>query len=236
MRGESGLKNAAVTALIALIFGFAGAGLWSLSGLGDERTRAWLVANPEILPAMAEALENREAEARLAEVGGTVTRPFAGAVLGNPDGTRTLVKFTDYGCSFCRSSEADVAKLIAADPNLRVVIREWPIFDGSENAARMALAAARQGKYPAFYKAMFMTGQTSPAAVDRAAQVAGLDMARARADAASDAVAAELAQNMQLARTLGFTGTPSWVAEGRILEGAVGFDRLQQALGGRDAG
>lgn len=229
------MKNAAFTALIALIFGFAGAGLWSLSGLGEQRTRAWLVANPEILPEMAEALENRQAEARLAEVGDTVTRPFPGALLGNPQGTRTLVKFTDYGCSYCRASAADVAKLVAADPQLRVVIREWPIFEGSEGAARMALAAARQGKYPAFYKAMFAGGQTSPAAVAQAARAAGLDMARARADAASDAVAAELARNMELARTLGFTGTPSWVAEGRILEGAVGFDRLKQALEGEDA-
>lgn len=229
------MKNSILTALVALVFGFAGAGLWSLSGLGEQRTRAWLITNPEILPEMAAALEKRGAEARLAEVGGTVTRPFPGAVLGNPRGTRTLVKFTDYGCSYCRASEADVQKLIAADPALRVVIREWPIFEGSEEAARMALAAAQQGKYPAFYKAMFAGGQPSPAAVERAAQVAGLDIAKARAFAATDSVAAELAQNMQLARTLGFTGTPSWVAEGQILEGAVGYDKLKQALEGKEA-
>lgn len=229
------MRNAAFTALVALIFGFAGAGLWSVSGLGEDRTRAWLVANPEILPAMAEALQRREAEARLAEVGPEVARPFPGAVLGNPQGTRTLVKFTDYGCSYCRASEADVQKLIAADPALRVVIREWPIFDGSEEAARMALAAAQQGKYAGFYKAMFAGGQTSPAAVERAAGAAGVDLPQARAFAATDAVAAELARNMQLARTLGFTGTPSWVAGGRVIEGAVGYDRLKQALEGKDA-
>lgn len=230
------MKNTVLTALIALVFGFAGAGLWSLSGLGEERTRAWLLANPEVLPAMAEALQWREAEKKLAEVGSAVARPFPGAVLGNPQGTRTLVKFTDYGCTYCRASEADVQKLIASDPSLRVVIREWPIFDGSEEAARMALAAAQQGKYPAFYKAMFAGGQPSPASVARAAEVAGLDMARARAFAASDAVAGELAQNMDLARELGFTGTPSWVAGGRILQGAVGYDRLKAALDGKDAG
>ena len=229
------MRNSVFTALVALVFGFAGAGLWSLSGLGEARTREWLVANPEILPAMADSLRKKDAEARLAEVGGTVTQPFPGAVLGNPKGTRTLVKFTDYGCTYCRASEADVQKLIAGDPNLRVVIREWPIFDGSEDAARMALAAARQGKYAAFYKAMFAGGQPSPATVARAAEVAGLDVTRARADAATDAVAAELARNMQLARTLGFTGTPAWVAEGRIVEGAVGYDRLKAALEGKDA-
>ena len=101
------MRNAAFTALIALIFGFAGAALWSLSGLGEQRTRTWLVANPDILPEMARALEKRDAQTRLAEIGPQVTQPFPGAVLGNPAGTRTLVKFTDYGCSFCRTSEAD---------------------------------------------------------------------------------------------------------------------------------
>ena len=229
------MRNALFTALIALVFGFAGAGLWSFSEFGEQRTRNFLVANPDILPAMAGALQQREAEARLAEVGPTVTRPFPGAVLGNPQGTRTLVKFTDYGCTYCRASEKDVQRLVASDPNLRIVVREWPIFDGSEAAARMALAAAAQGKYPAFYTAMFSGGPPSPATVASAAEAARLDMASARKFAASDAVAAELSQNMQLARTLGLTGTPSWVAEGHILEGAVGYDKLKRALEGKDA-
>lgn len=228
------MRNALTTALIALVCGFGGAALWSYSGLSESRTRAWLIANPDVLPAMAEALQDREAEAKLAETGGAVTRPFPGAVLGNPQGTRTLVKFTDYGCTYCRASEADVQRLIAGDPQLRVVIREWPIFEGSEDAARMALAAARQGKYAAFYKAMFAAGPPSAATIAAAASKSGLDLGRARADAASDAVAAELAQNMQLARTLGFTGTPSWVAEGQVVQGAVGYDALKQALDGKE--
>ncbi|MBL8656467.1 MAG: thioredoxin domain-containing protein [Altererythrobacter sp.] len=224
------------TALIALVFGFVGAGLWSLSGLGEPRMRAWLVANPDVLPEMASALERREGQARLAEVGEEVARPFPGAVLGNPAGKRTLVKFTDYGCSFCRSSEADVQRLVASDPELRIVVREWPIFKGSEEAARMALAAAEQGRYAAFYTAMFAGDPPSPASVARAAAKAGLDMERARRVAASNAVAAELASTMQLARTLRFTGTPSWVAGGQVLEGAVGYERLKAALDGTEAG
>lgn len=227
------LRHTLLTALAALICGFAGAALWSLSGIGEQHTRDWLLANPEVLPEMAAALQKREAAARLKELGGAVAQPFPGATLGNPQGTRTLVKFTDYGCSYCRASERDVAQLIAADSGLRVVVREWPIFPGSEEAARMALAAAEQGRYPAFYRAMFAGGQPSPASVARAAAAAGLDMTRARAVAASDRVAAELASNMQLARALGFSGTPSWVAGDRLLEGAVGTEALKAALEGR---
>lgn len=97
----------------------------------------------------------------------------------------------------------------------------------------MALAAAEQGKYAAFHRAMFAHGDTTPAAVARAAAAAGLDVARAKAFAASDRVTAELANNMQLAQALGFRGTPAWIAQGRIVEGAAGYDRLKAAIDGK---
>ncbi|MEC7400243.1 MAG: DsbA family protein, partial [Pseudomonadota bacterium] len=203
---------------------------WSFTGLGNAQTRQYLVSNPEILPEMAEAFQAGQAQERLAGVRDEVVEPFPGAVLGNPDGSRTLVKFTDYGCTYCKASEPDIARLIAENPQVKVVVREWPIFDGSEEAARMALAAAMQGKYPAFYKAMFALGPPSPATVEAAAKTAALDLQRARTDAASDRVSTELARNMALARELGFSGTPSWVAGGRVLEGAVGYDALADAL------
>lgn len=219
-----------VAAAIALIFGFAGAALWSLSGLGNTHTRAYLLDNPEILPEMAERYQARETEGRLADLKGEVTTPFPGAVLGNPQGTVTLVEFTDYGCTYCRMSQPDVARLVAANPDLRVVVREWPIFQGSEAAARMALAAAEQGKFAAFHKAMFELGPPKGENIARAAQAAGLDMAKAEAFAGSEKVSFELAKNMDYAEKLGFSGTPSWVIGGRVFEGAIGYDGLEEAV------
>jgi protein-disulfide isomerase len=224
------MKNHLLTALIALVAGFGGAALWSLSGLGHTQTRAYLVENPDILPEMAEAYQRAEAQGRLADIEQEVAQAFPGAVLGNPDGSKVLVKFTDYGCTFCRQSVPGVDQLIANDPELKVVVREWPIFEGSETAARMALAAARQGKYAAFYHAMFDQGSPSEAGIERAAQIAGLDMDAATAFAASDEATAELAKNMAFARTLQFTGTPSWVAGGQVIEGMVPPERLAEAL------
>ncbi|MBO6528263.1 DsbA family protein [Erythrobacter sp.] len=224
------MKNYLMTALIALVFGFAGAGLWSVSGLGNGQTRDYLLANPQILPEMAEAYQRGEARDRLAQVSDEVTQPFAGAVLGNPEGAKVLVKFTDYGCTYCRQSVEGIDELIAGDPELKVVVREWPIFEGSEQAARMALAAAKQGKYSAFYHAMFEQGTPSEAGIERAARIAGLDMAAAQAFAQSDEATAELAKTMAFARTLQFTGTPSWIAGGEVIEGLVPAERLAEAL------
>ena len=224
------MRNHLLTALIALVFGFAGAALWSLSGLGNGQTRDYLLANPQILPEMAEAYQRGDAQNRLAQIADEVKQPFPGAVLGNPQGSKVLVKFTDYGCTYCRQSVAAIDKLIATDPELKVVVREWPIFDGSEQAARMALAAAKQGKYPAFYHAMFEQGPPSEAGIARAAEIAGLDIAAAEAFAQSDEATAELAKSMAFARTLQFTGTPSWVAGGEVIEGLVPAERLAKAL------
>lgn len=224
------MKNHLLTALIALVFGIAGAGLWSLSGLGNSQTRDYLIANPQILPEMAEAYQRNQAKDRLAQVSDEVKQPFPGAVLGNPKGSKVLVKFTDYGCTYCRQSIPGTDKLIAEDPELKVVIREWPIFDGSEQAARMALAAAKQGKYGAFFHAMFEQGPPSAASIERAAKIAGLDLAAARDFAASDEATAELARNMAYARQLQFTGTPSWIAGNEVIEGLVPPERLAEAL------
>jgi hypothetical protein len=221
----STLRNTLLTALIALVFGFLGAAIWSYSGLADNRTRSFLLDNPDMLPQMVEAYEAQEAERRLADMGDDVFTPFPGVVLGNPQGSKVLVEFTDYNCPYCEASLKDVNRLVAEDPQLKVVVREWPIFEGSDVASRMALAAGLQGKYRAFHDAMFATGD-----VAAAAKAAGLDMARAEADAASDAVTAEIAKNLELARALGFTGTPAWIAGKKPIGGAVGYDRLKAAL------
>lgn len=226
----SPLRNTLATAFMALVFGFLGAAAWSYSGLADNRTRAFLLDNPDMLPQMAEAYQTQEASKRLAELGDEIYMPFPGAVLGNPQGSKVLVEFSDYNCGYCEASLKDVARLIDEDPELKVIVREWPIFDGSDDAARMALAAALQGKYRAFHEAMFEFGPTSAESIEAAAQKAGLDLERARVDAASETVAVELARNFTFAQSLGFSGTPGWATSDKAIGGAVGYDGLKQAL------
>ncbi len=227
---QTSARSAILTALMALVFGFLGAAIWSLTGLADNRTRAFLLENPEVLPEMAEALQQRETSSRLAEAGDALFEAFPGAVLGNPNGTKILVEFTDYNCPYCEASLKDVNRLIAGDPDLKVIVREWPIFEGSDVASRMALAAARQGRYQEFHEKMFALGPATPETVEQAARLVGLDMERATRDAISDAVTSELARNQALARQIGFTGTPAWVTGDTAIGGAIGYEGLKEAL------
>ena len=224
------VKSLFLSAAVALVAGFGGAAAWSLSGLGDAQVRDYLLENPEILPELADAYQQGLNAERLASIADEVVEPFPGAVLGNPNGSVTLVEFTDYGCTYCRASVEHVQQLIAANPDLKVVIREWPIFQGSDTAAGMALAAAGQGKFAAFHDAMFEHGPPSEASIDAAAKAAGVDTASAKDFAGSQAVQAELTRNHAFAQQLQFSGTPSWVVGDRVLEGMIGVEALQDAI------
>ena len=219
----------------ALVAGGVGAAAWDMSGLGsagrDDATRQWLMENPEILRDMATALQARETEARIGPLRDKLEAGYPGAVLGNPEGKLTLVEFSDYACGYCRQSLPDVIALLAANPDLKVVVQEYPILTPeSVDAARMALAAADQGKYEAFHNAMYAAGRPGPETIAQAARQAGLDLATARAAIDSGKYESQLADNHALAEQLGFNGTPSWVIGGQSFTGAVGRAELNAAV------
>ena len=217
--------------LIGLAGGFGGAALWSMTGMDAAAHRNYIMANPEVLPEAMRELQNREARARIAPARAQLEAAYPGAVLGNPDGALTLVEFSDYACGYCRGSVEDVEQLIRENPDLRVVIREYPILaPESADAARMALAAADQGKFAAFHSAMFAAGRPSAETIAAAATEAGLDLGAARAAIEAGKYEAELTSNVGLARSLGFDGTPSWVIGDNGLVGAQGLDVLREAV------
>lgn len=230
---------------IASRIALGGLGIVAIGALGwfggrpavEHIVHDYILEHPEILPQAMENLQKREASAQLAGVRQSVETPFPGAVLGNPQGTRTLVEFSDFACGYCRQSLPDVKQLIARNPDLRIVVRELPVISPhSPDAAKMALAAAEQGKYEAFHDAMYAAGQVDPETIDAVAQKVGLDMARARRVAASPTVEEEIKRNLAMANRLGFTGTPSWIAGDNLISGAVGMDRLAEAIGPAKSG
>lgn len=193
--------------------------------------RDYILAHPEIIPEAMKGLQQRETGKLVASNRRAIVTPFAGAWAGAKDGDVTLVMFTDYACPYCRTSAPEVDRLLASDKRLKVVWRELPILGpASEEAAKAGLSAAKQGRYLAFHRNMFAAGRPEPANLAKAKAVSGLDSARAAADAKSPEVAREIQANIELARSLGLTGTPAFVVGDRLLVGAVGHDELARAI------
>lgn len=189
----------------------------------------YLLKNPEIFLEIQSALESKmeqiQAErlkAALASHADALFRDPDAPVVGNPKGDVTVVEFFDYNCGYCKRGFPDVAKLIQADPKVRVVFRELPILSkGSEEASRVAIAANMQGKYWEFHKHMIeFKGQANEASALKIAEKAGLDMARIKTDMKSEKVDAEIKKVRELAQNLNINGTPHFIVGNRSIPGA----------------
>lgn len=193
----------------------------------DAAVRGFLLANPEVIPEAMQRLQDRENGKQVAAHRAAIVTPVGSAWAGNPKGDVTVVEYFDYNCGYCRASLPTIDKLIAADPNIRVVFRELPVLSAiSHTAALASLAAARQGRFAAFHQALYAGGPVSGATIAAAAAKAGVSVPAA----ASLADDAEIAKNLKTAGQLGMTGTPSWVVGNRILSGALPLESLQAAV------
>ena len=220
-----------ITSIIALVAGFAGAAAWDYSGLGSDRMRADLISQPDWLPEAMNEYQALQMAEQIAPLRVELEAPYPGAVLGNPEGAVTLVEFSDYACGYCRQTLADVNAVIASNPDLKVVIREYPVLsEGSANAARMALAAADQGRFAEFHEAMFAQDGPSPDGIAAAATAAGVDLAAAQAAIEAGQYEPHLQNNVFLGQTMRLAGTPAFIIGDRVLNGAVGEDEIADAV------
>lgn len=154
--------------------------------------------------------------------------------IGPADADLTMAIFTDYRCAACRASYPDLIRALRADGRVRLLVFDWPVFgEWSRAAARVALAAARQGRYHAVHDRLM----TDPRAIDAAmlADVvtqAGGDWPRVERDLKdhADAIDARLADTAQVALTLGLPGTPSYLIGPYLVAGALAEAEFRRAF------
>ena len=189
-----------------------------------------LARDPTILrdaiTAMQADDERREAAARAEAIRAeraALLRDPADPVRGNPAGDVTIVEFFDVRCSFCRRLHPDLEALIAADPGVRIVMKDLPIL-GPQSvwASRALLAAHRQGGYARLQDALLrLRGEPTEAAIQAEARRIGLDWPRLRRDMEDPAIMARIEANIALAQRLAISGTPALVIGDTLVPGWV---------------
>jgi protein-disulfide isomerase len=194
-----------------------------------EIIKDYLVKNPEVMIEIQNALDEKtekEQSAKLkdfmAENGKAIYRSAGSSVAGDADGDITVVEFFDFNCGYCKRGLPEVQRLIQDDKKVRFVFKELPILaKGSEDAAKVALAAKRQGKYWEFHQAMLGSkGQANEASALKIAESLGLDMGKVKADMAGDGVKNELEDMKALAKKIGINGTPHFLVGDKSIPGA----------------
>ena len=205
----------------------AGVVLAGPSLIGGKMVREALIANPEIMVEAGQALRDKQFAETLKPMRAALERPFSSSWKGAEKPKVTLTYFFDYACGYCRVSNPDIERLLKENNDLRVVYRELPIL-GPESvaAARVSLAASKAGKFVAYHDALYAAGRPGPDTIAIAAKSAGVP-ALPTEDPAQEA---ELRANMTFASQLGATGTPLFVVGDRVINAAVGYDTLKEAI------
>lgn len=204
--------------------------------------RQYLLDNPEVLLEVSKELEARQQAAENSKRDGALTANARAIfdspddfVAGNPQGDVTLVEFFDYNCGYCKKALGDLSKLVKENPDLRIVLRDFPVLGpGSVEAARVAMATAKQvqgDKFWAFHqKLLGGRGQAGKEQALAAAREVGVDMGKLEKDMNGPDIRAGYAEVMNIADKLSLTGTPSWVVGKEVIVGAVGYDELNSKI------
>jgi protein-disulfide isomerase len=180
---------------------------------------------------MTEALDKQQADAQnvkvqtaISENADLIFRDKYGLEAGNPKGDVTIVEFSDYNCPYCKRAYSDVEKLIKSDKNVRFVMKEFPIFgERSESAARVAIAARKQGKYMELHAAMMNNrGPNNGKVALKLAEELGFDMDKLREDMKSDEARKIIEETRILGNKLGIQGTPFFLIGDQTIPGAGG--------------
>lgn len=204
--------------------------------------RSYLIEHPEVLMEAIQVLDERQAEqqvnndlAMLRDNADAIYNDPASWVGGNPEGDVTVVEFMDYRCGYCRQAYEEVEKLVAADGNIRFVLKEYPILgEQSLLASRFAIAVkqiAGEDEYKAVHDRFYeMRGDINDASLKRISDDMGLDTEAVMAAMTSDEVTKVIADNHALGQTLQINGTPTFIIDETMVRGYVPQQGMQQIV------
>lgn len=207
-----------------------------------KAVRSYLLENPEVIVEAYEIYQQRQAEFEAANDQVKI-RQLAPALFeddraweaGNPDGDIVMVEFLDYRCGYCKKAHEEVKELIAADKNIRFIVKEFPIL-GEESvlASRFAIATrliAGDDAYGRMNDALMQyRGKITEASLKKVAGKLDLDGNAIYAKIEDPEVSQLIADNHQLAGKLSISGTPTFVMQDQMLRGYVPLKGMQELV------
>ena len=159
-------------------------------------------------------------------------------ILGNPAAPVKIVEFADLTCSHCRELEPELRTAFEAEP-ARIAIAYRHYFLGGEAAASMigaraATAAFKQGKFWEYVEQLFEAegkGMSDDTYVEIARNL-GLDLVRFEEDRRGREVLELIQRDLDEAKRLAVTRTPTVYINGVLLEEEVSPASIRKAMVG----
>ena len=204
----------------------------------EKIVRDYLLKNPTVIREAMLALQIKEEKekqdrglnslkSKKLEIFADIDSP----VIGNKNGDVAIVVFFDYFCGYCRKNLPELSKLLEKDSSVKVIFKEFPILgEQSVIAAKAALAAARQGKYPEFHKALLESENVNEEIIKTISGNLGLNYEKLQIDMKDAKINEVINRTYSLAESLNIDGTPAYIIGEQIIPGAVNTVYLAKAV------
>jgi protein-disulfide isomerase len=239
--------------LVAFATSIAYSQCWSLTAMAQSTSNSppaadkaiqqaihdYILDHPEVLIESLQIGKLKE-EQRRAAVAKSMINSFKqdltddplSPTFGNPKGDVTVVEFFDYRCPYCRQVEGSLQTLIKDDQGVRVVQKEFPILGAASlYAARVALAAQKQGKHLQLHDAlMAKKPNIDERTILEVAKAAGLNMDQITVDMMGSEINSEIARTAQIARALKLNGTPAFIIGTALVPGFTDLETLKSLV------
>lgn len=154
---------------------------------------------------------------------------------GAADRKVVLVEFSDFQCPFCSKAHTTVKQFMDKHKDkVTLTYKHLPLTQLHPEAlpaAKAAWAAQQQGKFWEYHSALFtQQDKLGEPLYGTIAKNLKLDEARFNKDRQSAAAEAAIQKDVQLAESLGISGTPFFTLNGETLAGAIELPELEKAL------
>ncbi|WP_312165483.1 DsbA family protein [Phenylobacterium sp.] len=198
----------------------------------DRRLRAYLLEHPEVIREAAIKLRQERAAqaAAVMKQAQPALEHDARDFVANPGGRATVVQFFDYRCPYSRAIAPEVDRLIAQNPDVRFVFKQYPVFgSASDYAARVALTPQGKAKGLELHRALMGQKDLNALRVDRIVGRLGLNPREVEQASRAPQIEAQIGDTRALAQEIHATGTPTFVVAGEVIPGADA-ERLAAAI------
>lgn len=144
-----------------------------------------------------------------------------------------MVEFSDFQCPYCGRAHKTVQRFMAKHQDqVTLTYKHYPlasIHPQAISAAKAAWAAFQQGKFWEYHDVLFTQQEKlGESFYIETAKNLNLDVDQFNRDRNSQAAETAISQDIQLAESLGITGTPFFVMNGEVFTGAIELEEMEK--------
>ncbi len=179
------------------------------------------------------------------EILNTLEKDNVAPIIGNPLGKTVIYEFFDYNCGHCKNQNLIINQLIQINKDIKIILKNFPIFPVSHLPAKATVAAKKQGKTFLLHKSFFENHllpfnyskfgieTLNKKILDKILKIAkeiGLNIKKLEEDMCSEEVEKEIDITKKIAHQLNIHGTPAFIIKEEVFPGFMDINEIKKAI------